>query len=98
MRGTNWEVISNLESELLRQDLDRHVPAELQVLRLIDLPHTSLAQLRGNFIVRERFPDHGTGNRCLSSSNQFRITLSWCGTEPGSSRIIRNRFPSGETS
>jgi len=31
-----------------------------------------------------------------ASPDQFRITLSWCGTEPSSRRIMRNRLPSVE--
>ena len=31
-----------------------------------------------------------------ASPDQFRITLSWCGAEPSSRRIMRNRLPSVE--
>src|ERR1019366_5600981 len=31
-----------------------------------------------------------------ASPDQFRITLSWCGAEPSSRRIMRNRLPSTE--
>jgi hypothetical protein len=36
--------------------------------------------------------------RCLSSSNQFCTTTSSVSPSPASGRIIRNRFPSGDTS
>ena len=44
--------------QLLRQDLDRHVPLQRSVVRPVHLSHAAGAQRFEDFVVRESLADH----------------------------------------
>jgi len=48
----------SIPCKYFRQDLDRHIPAKLPVLRPINLSHAAAAQLDGNLVMPECYSDY----------------------------------------
>lgn len=88
------------------QHFDRDVAPELGVMCLINLAHSSCANLRKQFVAAETC--HGAkghyffpvGTFCFNSSNQFNTTLICVGAVSADSLglSIKKRLPSGDTS
>ena len=60
--GLALESLQRLGSRrrLFGQELQRHVPPEARVFRLVHDPHPAATQLRQDAVVRDRFADHVT--------------------------------------
>jgi hypothetical protein len=62
--------------ELFRQHLDRHIPAQSEVLGLAPFIHATLAERTGDIVMYECFPDHG--HKSLWAKMIFMVTgESW---------------------
>ena len=62
--------------ELLGQNLDGNIPAELPVLRLKDFSHSAAAYGGRNFVMCKCFPDHGHG-MSLWAKSTLRLSGAW---------------------
>jgi len=75
-------------AHLLRQELQRHAAAELQIFRLVDDAHAAAAQLREDPVVGNRLTDHGAAAfRFARNSFCLRIASARIAANSGSLRM-----------
>jgi hypothetical protein len=77
----------------LRQNLDRHLAAELRVFGAIDLPHAAFTKLGGDLEVRERGADHGSVRPARGPAASILIGLVHFTECPNSTAIGRGQAP-----
>jgi hypothetical protein len=61
---------SRVRDELGREELEGHLPAEVQVLRPVDHTHTAFAELLQDAVMGESPTDHG----CLPGAYRYGVT------------------------
>jgi hypothetical protein len=81
--------------ERFRQNFDRHVAPELRVVRLIHLSHSARADLSEYFVGAEL----RASSEChfFNPAIQLRTTVMGAGVPCSVAVLIRNRWPSVET-